>query len=75
MSCRMPGPWLAMLFAVGFVLPASAQDASAPTTPVALQNELPSVGANDTDWRINGDTSAEELASERDVEMWKSLEG
>ena len=70
MSCRMLGPWLATFVVLSFALPASAQDSPAPMTPIVLQDELPSTGADDADWRIEDDASERKLASERDVEMW-----
>ncbi len=74
MSCRMLGPWLAafvaLSFTLAFALPVSAQDSSAPTTPIALQSELPSTWTYDTDWKVKVDASARRMASERDVETW-----
>ncbi len=70
MNCRMLAPWLATVVALACVLPASAQDSTAPATPIALQDEVPSTGAYDADWRIKDDASERKLASERDVEMW-----
>ena len=70
MRCRMLGPWLATFVALSIALSASAQDSPAPTAPIALQDELPSTRALDTDWKVQGDASARQIAGEREVEMW-----
>ncbi len=71
MNCRMHGPWLAAVVALLFGLPVGAQDSQPPPTPIALQDELPSTGANDNaDLKEKDDASARNVPGERDNESW-----
>ena len=67
MSCRLPGPWLAAGVAWLLAAPVVAQESSAPTAPIALQNELTT---SDIELKAKIDADARKTARESDVEMW-----